>query len=101
MNNGALVAIAALLCTSLLVRVAPAICNLKLPDKFVPLAETIIPTAVFLNFVVYIFMQEMRISFVAATVSLIVTVLLAYLEVGGVIFAIIVGCTAYFLIAGI
>ena len=58
MNDGVTAAIAALLVTSLLVRVLPVLCDFQFPDGLVKWIETILPSAVFLNFVTYIFLQE-------------------------------------------
>ncbi|MBY6222134.1 hypothetical protein [Marinobacter nauticus] len=99
MNDGVMTAIAALLVTSLLVRVLPVLCDFQFPDGLVKWMETILPSAVFLNFIAYIFLQEMQVSAGAALVSLGITALLAYLNLGGLFVGVLGGCITYYLLS--
>lgn len=97
MNEGVITAILALISTSLLVRVLPVACDFQFPEKFLRWMETIIPTAVFLNFLLYILLQEMRITIIASLFSLGITAILAYLDRGGLFVAVLAGCISYYL----
>lgn len=99
MNDGVITAIAALLVTSLLVRVLPVLCDFQFPDWLVKWMETILPPAVFLNFIAYIFLQEMQVSAGAALVSLGITALLAHLNLGGLFVGVLGGCLTYYLLS--
>lgn len=99
MNDGVITAIAALLVTSLLVRVLPVLCDFQFPDGLVKWMETILPSAVFLSFIAYIFLQEMQVSAGAALFSLGITVLLAYLNLGGLFLGVLGGCVTYYLLS--
>ena len=99
MNDGVMTAIAALLVTSLLVRVLPVLCDFQFPDGLVKWMETILPSAVFLNFIAYICLQEMQVSAGAALVSLGITALLAYLNLGGGFVGVLGGCITYYLLS--
>jgi branched-subunit amino acid transport protein AzlD len=98
MNEGIITAIAALLFTSLLVRILPVVYDFQFPAGLVKWMETILPSAVFLNFIVYIFLQEMQISIVATLVSLGITAILAYLNLGGLFVGVLGGCMSYYLL---
>lgn len=98
MNDGVIMAIAALLVTSLLVRVLPVLFDFQFPDGLAKWMETILPSAVFLNFIAYIFLQEMQVSSGAALVSLGITALLAHLNLGGLFAGVLGGCLTYYLI---
>ncbi|MDC0661375.1 hypothetical protein [Marinobacter sp. SS21] len=98
MSEGVITGIAALLFTSLLVRVLPVVYNFKFPEGLVKWMETILPSAVFLNFIAYIFLQEMRVSAVAALVSLGLTAIMAYLNLGGLFMGVLGGCMSYYLL---
>ena len=97
MNEGISSSIAALFLTSLLVRVLPVAFNFQFPDRFAKWMETVLPSAVFLNFLVYIFMQEMQIAAIPALLALSITALLAYWRRGGLFFGVLGGCTSYYL----
>ena len=99
MNDGPITAIAALLATSLLVRVIPVICNVQLPNKLSKWMENILPLAVFLNFITYIFLQEVQVSPGPALASLAITILLAYLNIGGLFAGVFGGCFTYYLLS--
>lgn len=98
MNEGIIGAIAALFFTSLLVRVLPVVYDFQFPERLVKWMETILPSAVFLNFITYIFLQEAQISLFATTVALGVTAILAYLNIGGIFVGILGGCLTYYLL---
>lgn len=98
MNEGILTAIAALFFTSLVVRVLPVIFNFPFPAKLTRWIETTLPLAVFLNLMVYIFLQEMQISIIAALVSLGITTTLVYLNRGGLFMGVLGGCMSYYLL---
>lgn len=98
MNEGTITAIAALFFTSLLVRVLPVVYDFQFPEGLVKWMETILPSAVFLNFIAYIFLQEMQISAVATLVSLSITAILAYLNLGGLFVGVASGCVCYYLL---
>ena len=99
MNEGISSSIAALFLTSLLVRVLPVAFNFQFPDRFAKWMETILPSAVFLNFLVYIFMQEIQIAALPALLALSVTALLAYWSRGGLFLGILGGCSSYYLLS--
>lgn len=80
MNDTVFITIAALLSTSFIVRILPAIHGFQLPEAMMQWAESILPTAVFLNFIAYIFIQEIKVSVLAASVSLVITALIAFLR---------------------
>lgn len=101
MNEGVFAAIAALIATSLLVRVLPALCEFNFSNVKVEWVERIIPTAVFITFVIYVFMQEMKASTVAAAISLGVTAAIAYLKLGGLILSLLAGCFIYYMLTSI
>lgn len=71
LNNHVLV-IAALITTSLLVRVAPAFINLKLSPSGRKTTEQALPMAVFINFAVYLIWVEVNIVATAAIASILV-----------------------------
>ncbi|BES73123.1 hypothetical protein RE428_41410 [Marinobacter nanhaiticus D15-8W] len=98
MNEGIIGAIAALFFTSLLVRVLPVVYDFQFPESLVKWMETILPSAVFLNFITYIFLQEAQISLLATTAALGVTAILAYLSIGGLFMGVLGGCLTYYLL---
>lgn len=98
MHEGIFTAITALFFTSLLVRVLPVIFNFQFPAKLTRWMETTLPLAVFLNFMAYIFLQEMQISIIATLVSLGITIFLAYLNRGGLFMGVMGGCMSYYLL---
>ena len=100
MDEGVITAIAALLFTSLIVRVLPAACDFRFSEGLVKWMETTLPLAVFLNFVAYIFLQEMQISVVATLVSLGITAVLACSNRGGLFVGVLGGCMSYYLLTG-
>ncbi|MBY6207818.1 MULTISPECIES: hypothetical protein [Halomonas] len=98
MNDAVIMAIAALFLTSLLVRVLPATYNFRFSDGVVNWLETILPSAIFLNFIAYIFLQEMQIAIGPALFSLSVTVMLAYWNLGGLFVGVLGGSVSYYLL---
>ncbi|MCQ4313280.1 hypothetical protein NAV33_15420 [Pseudomonas stutzeri] len=70
MNTSVLLAIAALFATSCLVRIFPVFVTLELSDATRRLLERVLPTAVFINFAVYILYSEAIKEPLAATVAL-------------------------------
>ncbi len=101
MNEGITTAILALFFTSLLVRVLPVAFEFQFPEKLIKWMEKILPSAVFLNFLVYIFLQEMQVSIVATLVSLGITAVLAYLNRGGLFVGVLGGCISYYLLTAV
>ena len=99
MNEGISSSIAALLLTSLLVRVLPVAFNFQFPDRLAKWMETILPSAVFLNFLVYIFMQEIQLAAIPALLALSITALLAYWNRGGLFLGVLGGCSSYYLLS--
>lgn len=98
MHEGIFTAIAALFFTSFLVRVLPVIFNFQFPAKLTRWMERTLPLAVFLNFILYIFLQEMQVSIIATLVSLGITTFLAYLNRGGLFMGVMGGCMSYYLL---
>ena len=98
MNDGIISAIAALFFTSLLVRVLPVVYDFQFPERLVNWMETILPSAVFLNFITYIFLQEAQISLFATTAALGVTAILACLNIGGLFMGVLGGCLTYYVL---
>lgn len=101
MNDGIISAIAALFFTSLLVRVLPVVYDFQFPEGLVKWMERILPSAVFLNFIAYIFLQEMQVAVGAALVSLTITAVLAYLNLGGLFVGMLGGCVSYYLLTAL
>lgn len=101
MNEGIITAIWALFFTSLLVRVLPVLFDFQFPEKLIKWMERILPLAVFLNFIVYIFLQEMQVSMIPAMVSLGITAILACLNRGGLFTGVLVGCVSYYLLSAV
>lgn len=98
MHEGIFTAIVALFFTSLLVRILPVIFNFQFPEKLTKWMETTLPLAVFLNFMAYIFLQEMQISILATLISLGITIFLTYLNRGGLFMGVMGGCMSYYLL---
>jgi len=101
MNEGIITAIWALFFTSLLVRVLPVLFDFQFPEKLIKWMERILPLAVFLNFIVYIFLQEMQVSMIPAMVSLGITAILACLNRGGLFTGVLGGCVSYYLLSAV
>ncbi|MBZ5488367.1 AzlD domain-containing protein [Halomonas aquamarina] len=99
MNSSSIItAIAALCLTSLLVRVLPVICDFQFSPRLLRWMETTLPIAVFLNFIVYLVLQEAQIALGPALVALVITATLAYLNLGGLFVGMLGGCVSYYLL---
>ncbi|MCW3480881.1 hypothetical protein OL229_15140 [Neisseriaceae bacterium JH1-16] len=93
-----LIAIAALFCTSCLVRIVPTFVSLQLSDRTQRYLERILPTAVFINFAVYIAYSEASKEPVAALASLLLVGVIAVLNVSGLITTSLIATGIYFLL---
>ncbi|MGP9666211.1 hypothetical protein ACT3TY_16515 [Halomonas sp. AOP22-C1-8] len=98
MNNGIITAIAVLSLTSLLVRVLPVIYDFQFPLGLMRWMETILPSSVFLNFIIYIVLQEVQIAIGPTLTALAITAILAYLNLGGLFVGMLCGCVSYYLL---
>lgn len=96
MSDSVLVAIAALFCTSCLVRVVPAFISLQIDPQRQRYLERLLPTAVFINFAVYIAYTEAMREPVAAMVSLAVVGGIAFFNLLGLIGTAALGSVLYF-----
>ncbi|GAA3938686.1 hypothetical protein [Litoribacillus peritrichatus] len=96
MNDYAYMAVLALLSTSLLVRILPAFINIRINSSAKVWVEHIIPSAVFLNFIVYIVIQEVNVAPVPAIVSLFAVGLCAYFRISGLILTVVLGSVIYY-----
>lgn len=77
MNDAALVAMAALSTTSVLVRIVPAFVRLSLGERGLHLVGQVMPMAVFVNLAVYVVYSEIGISPVAGGLALMAVAVLA------------------------
>jgi len=98
MNPSVLIAIAALFSTSCLVRIIPAFVSVQLSDSTQRYLERILPTAVFINFAVYIAYSEASKEPVAALASLLLVGVVAVLNVAGLITTSLIATGIYFLL---
>lgn len=96
MSHSVLWAIAALLTTSLLVRVLPVFVPIQLGAATQRCLERVLPAAVFINFAVYIAYMEVQTHPVAAASSLAVVAGMATLTSLGLITTSVVATTLYF-----
>lgn len=96
MNTSVLLAIAALLATSCLVRILPVFVTLNLTDASRRLLERVLPTAVFINFAVYILYSEADKAPFAATLALVAGIAVATRF--GLITTAVLGSACYYLL---
>ncbi|WP_217476682.1 hypothetical protein [Stutzerimonas stutzeri] len=97
MNTPVLLAIAALLATSCLVRILPVFVTLNLTDASRRLLERVLPTAVFINFAVYILYSEATKAPLAATLALALVAGIAIATRLGLIATALLGSASYYL----
>ena len=95
MSDSALVAIAALFCTSWLVRIAPVFIPLQIAPLQQHYLERVLPAAVFINFAVYIAYTEAVREPVVAPVSLALVAGIALLDRLGLIGTAVIGTALY------
>lgn len=98
MNTSVLLAIAALLATSCLVRILPVFVTLNLTDASRRLLERVLPTAVFINFAVYILYSEADKAPLAATLALALVAGIAVATRLGLIITAVLGSACYCLL---
>ena len=98
MTTSALLAIAALFATSCLVRILPVFVTLDMTDTTRRLLERVLPTAVFLNFAVYILYSEAAKAPLAATVALALVAGIAVATRLGLIVTAVLGSACYYLL---
>jgi branched-subunit amino acid transport protein AzlD len=102
MNTSVLLAITALLATSCLVRILPVFVTLNLTDASRRLLERVLPTAVFINFAVYILYSEAAKAPLAATLAMALVAGIAVATRLGLIVTAALGSACYYLLqAGI
>jgi branched-subunit amino acid transport protein AzlD len=99
MSQSTIVAIAALFVTSCLVRILPAFVSFRLGLQSQRYLERVLPAAVFINFATYIVYTEATREPVAALVSLTAVVVVAWLNIGGLISTAGIGAAIYFVLA--
>ena len=94
MNNAALLAVLALFVTSLIVRVLPVLLRFELaaPGR----SMQVVPSAVFINFIVYIFYSELAREPLAATISLALVATVALLTSMGLLISALVAAGSYY-----
>lgn len=97
MNTSVLLAIAALLATSCLVRILPVFVTLNLTDASRRLLERVLPTAVFINFAVYILYSEATKAPLAATLALALVAGIAITTRLGLIATALLGSASFYL----
>ncbi|WP_298234062.1 hypothetical protein [uncultured Azohydromonas sp.] len=78
-------AILALLATSLLVRVLPVFLKVGMSDTVRSLLERVLPTAVFLNFAVYIAWTEISTAFVPSLAAIAAAALITFSTRAGLV----------------
>lgn len=91
-------AILALLATSVLVRILPVFLRRTMSEAARDLLERVLPTAVFLNFAVYIVYSEVKTAPLPALVALGVLAWLAFRTRAGLILAACAASSAYALL---
>lgn len=91
-------AIAALMMTSLIVRVVPVFLRIRLSDKARALLERTLPCAVFLNFAVYIVYSEVKTAPLPAVVAIASVGALSFLSRAGLIFTACISTLLYALV---
>lgn len=90
--------ILALLLTSLLVRVVPAFVRLRLSDSVRTLLERVLPTAVFLNFAVYIAAVEIKQAPLASIAAFVLCAAVTFSTKAGLIFNTLAGTLLWYLV---
>lgn len=93
-----MLAIAALFATSCLVRILPVFVTLDLSDQTRRLLERVLPSAVFINFAVYILYSEATKAPLAATVALTLVAAIAVATQLGMIVTAVLGSACYYLL---
>lgn len=96
MNNAALLAVLALFATSLIVRVLPVLLRFELAAPWKVYVEQVVPSAVFINFIVYIFYSELAREPLAATISLALVATVALLTSMGLLISALVAAGSYY-----
>jgi hypothetical protein len=91
-------AILALVTTTLIVRVAPAFLSVSIGDSIRALLERVLPSAVFLNFAIYIIYSEVKTAPLPATLAIASIGVLAFLTRAGLILTACIGSVLYGLI---
>lgn len=97
MSTSILMAIAALFVTSCLVRILPVFVTFDLSNANRRIIESILPTAVFINFAVYILYSEATKAPFAATVALTMVAIVAIATRLGLIVTALLGSSCYYL----
>lgn len=98
MNNIVLTTIVALLCTSMLVRVLPVFFDFQFGERSKIFFEQVLPSAVFINFVVYIVFQEVKVALFPAVISLTLVSISAFYRITGLIQTALIGSILYYLV---
>ena len=98
MSESALTAIAALFCTSFLVRVAPVFLPLRIGPGRRRYLDHLLPAAVFINFAVYIAYGEAQREPLAALLSLALVAGSAFLGRPGLLGTALIGTALYFVL---
>ncbi|MBS68822.1 MAG: hypothetical protein CMK98_10800 [Pseudomonas sp.] len=101
MNEPALIATAALLIASVLVRVVPVFVSMPLGAGGIRVVGQILPTAVFINLAVYVAYSEISAAPAAAATSLLAVALLAINGRVGLVGSMLFGTALYFTAAGL
>jgi hypothetical protein len=88
-------AILALFATSLIVRVFPAFLGIRISDSMRVLLERVLPSAVFLNFVVYIIYSEVKSAPLPSLLAIAAVGAMAFLTRAGLILTACTGSLIY------
>lgn len=92
-------AILALFVTSLVVRVLPAFLGIRISGAIGLLLERVLPTAVFLNFAVYIIFSEVKTAPLPAILAIAAVGVMTFLTRAGLILTACTGSLIYALMA--
>jgi branched-subunit amino acid transport protein AzlD len=95
MNQSILMAIAALFCTSCLVRILPAVITLPINAASRRYLEQLLPTAVFINFAVYIAYSEAGKAPLAAIAALLFVAVMACTDYLGLLLTTLIATASY------
>jgi branched-subunit amino acid transport protein AzlD len=98
MSKPILLAIAALFCTSCLVRIVPALAGFSINEATRRYLERLLPAAVFINFAVYIAYSEAGKNPLAALTSLLFVALMASTEFLGLMLTAVIASGIYLLL---
>lgn len=98
MTGSATLAILALFCTSCLVRIIPAFINFRPENTHYHYIERILPTAVFINFAVYILATEVSRAPLSAVISMAVVAIAAATNFSGLVTITIISSGLYYLL---